>query len=179
MRLAAKKWVGKPGRKGHLERIMKGSLMGLLAGLVLVCASAAQVVVPASPKRMVTRSTGGSTTTGEVSISSSDGSAEQKVRYTTHVVLADARQWTSADGRTLQAKLIAFEDLVVETPKGAPQPAAAAPPATITVIRDGKIRLVSTQKPFELALDRLSQDDREFVARISAAHAKKPLPTPP
>ena len=157
---------------------MKYSLIAGLTGLLLACGISAQVVVPSTPKRMVSRSTGHSGA-GGVSISSSDGSADQKVRYTTHLVLSDSRSWTSSDGKTLQAKLIAFEDLVVEAPKGAAQPSAPVPPATLTVIRGGKIRMVSNQKPFELPLERLSQADRDFVEQIRAAHAKKPLPSPP
>ena len=138
----------------------------------MVCGIAAQMVVPGSPKHMVSRATGGGTT-GGVSIKTADGTTDQKVRYTTHVVLADARQWTSTDGKTLQAKLVAFEDVVVEAAKGV-QPAAPVPPAIVTVVRNGKIRLVSTQKPFELALERLSQADRDFVEQSRAEHAKKP-----
>ena len=81
---------------------------------------------------------------------------------------------TSTEGKALTAKLIAFEDLVVEAPKGAPQPATPPPPAIPTVIHGGKIRLVGTQKPFELALDRLSQPDRDFVEQVRAARTKKP-----
>ncbi len=152
--------------------MMKGSLIGLTAGLLLAGVLGAQVVIPPSAKRMTPRPTGGGTP-GGVSITTSDGDKDQKVRYTTHIVLADSRQWTSTDGRTLQAKMIAFEDLVVETPKDAAQPKPPALPPTVTVVRAGKIRLVSDQKPYELALERLSQADRDFVEKIRAAHAKK------
>lgn len=144
--------------------------------MLLVCAAAAQVELPGT-NGMSTHTTGG--VGGGVGITTANGKAESKVSYTTHIVLADSRQWTSTDGKTLQAKMIAFEDIVVETPKGAAQPPVPAPPATLTVIRGGKIRLVSTQKPFELALSRLSQDDRDFVERIRAVHAKKPASPAP
>lgn len=157
---------------------MNGPLLGVLTGFLLTCGGSAQVVVPASPKKFVTRPIGGGST-GGVEVLPQGGTESQQVRYTTRVVLAESRPWTSTDGKTLEAKLIAFEDLVVEAPKGAPQPAAPAPPANPTVIRNGKVRLVSNQKPFELALERLSQADREFIERIRLQHAKKPLPTPP
>ena len=146
-------------------------------GLLLVCASCAQGVMPTTPRRTITRPTGGGSS-GGVSIVTPDPPADTKVRHTTHIVLAESRQWTSTDGKTLQARLLAFEDLVVETPKGA-QPAAPVLPANVTVIRVGKIRLASEQKPFELALERLSQADRDFVESVNAAHAKKPAVTPP
>jgi hypothetical protein len=153
----------------------KHALIEGVIGLLLVCGVLAQGVTPTTPKRMITRPTGGGSTGG---ISIVDPPADPKVRHTTHLVLTESRQWTSTDGRTLQAKLLAFEDIVVETPKDA-QPAAPVLPATVTVIRGGKIRLVSDQKPFELALDRLSQADRDFVAGINAAHAKKPAAPAP
>ena len=97
--------------------------------------------------------------------------APQKVRHTTHLVVSPLRQWTSTDGRTLDAKLIAFEDLVAEVPKGAAEPVLPAPPPHPTVVQDGKIRLVGGKKPYTLPLDRLSEPDREFVEKIRAAHA--------
>jgi hypothetical protein len=152
------------------------SLIATAAGVLLVGTLAAEVEVPGG-KGMSTHTTGGAV--GGVGITTTNGNADSKVTYTTHVVLADTRQWTSTDGKTLQAKMIGFDDIVVETPKGAAQPPPPAPPANVTVVRGGKIRLVATQKPFELALDRLSQADREFVERIRAAHANKPPPPAP
>lgn len=143
--------------------------------MLLTCGLEAQFVVPATPKKMTTRPLGGGSSVG-MKINPADGAADQKVRYTTHIVLADSRTWTSADGRTLEARLIAFEDLMVETTKGAAKPGAPVPPANPTVTRDGKIRLVSTQKPFELALERLSQADRDFVEQVRTTHLKKPEP---
>lgn len=145
----------------------------MVTGLLLASGLWAQMTVPATPKRMVTRS---GNNMGGVSITSSDVAGDQKVRYTTHLVLSDARQWTSTDGKTLQAKLIAFEDIVVETPKGAAQPPAPTPPPTLTVIRAGKIRLVSNQKVFELALERLSRGDRDFVELVSTSRTKTAPP---
>jgi len=149
---------------------MKRSLICGLAGLLTLGAVSAQIVVPASPKKFVTRPIGGSTSGGVDVI---PHETESKVRYVTHVVLSDERQWTSTDGKPLLAKLIAFDDLVVEAPKGA-QPDVPAPPANPSVIRNGKIRLVADKKIYELALERLSQPDRDFVEQIRAARAKKP-----
>ena len=136
-------------------------------------AACAQFVVPATPRKFVTRPIGGSTT-GGVQVIPHEGTGEAKARYVTHVVLSEERSWTSTDGKVLLAKLIAFDDLVVEAPKGAAQPEIPALPANPTVIRSGKIRLVAEKKIYELALDRLSQPDRDFVEQIRAARAKKP-----
>ena len=94
------------------------------------------------------------------------------VRYVTHIVLYQNRWWTNSEGKLLEAKLIAFEDQVAEAPKGGAEPKFTAPPSRPTVIRDGKIRLLVNQKPVELQLEKLSQQDREFVEQINAAIAK-------
>lgn len=161
-----------------IQAIMNGSLIAGLTGLLLVGGISAQIVVPPMPEKLMVRPIGGSTTGGVEVVPPSDAGGK-KVRYTTHIMLADERQWTSTDGKTLLAKWIAFEDVVVETPKGAAPPAAPVPPANPTLIRDGKIRLLAKQKPFELALDRLSQADRDFVEQRRVAHATKAPPTPP
>ena len=48
-----------------------------------------------------------------------------------------------------------------------------APPTKPTVARGGKVRLLVNQKPVEIALDRLSEADREFIAQLQASLAKK------
>ena len=156
---------------------MKYLLTGCVAGLLLAGTGAAQMSFPGGQKRIVPRPLAGGASGGvNLTPGSTPGPDERKVRYITHVVLAGPRQWTSSDGKTLEAKWIAFEDLVVETAKGAPQPSAPVPPANPTVVRDGKIRLASNQKVYELALERLSQADRDFVEQVRVARAKKPVP---
>lgn len=81
--------------------------------------------------------------------------------------------WSNKEGKPLEAGLIAFEDLVAEVPKGSAEPVMPDPPANPTLIRDGKIRLLVKQKPVEIAIDRLSQADREFIDQMKAALAKK------
>lgn len=93
----------------------------------------------------------------------------QKVRYTTHVVLSESRTWTSSDGRPLEAKLLAFEDMVVEAIQGSPQPALPDPPKHPTVVRNERVRLLVGRKPVEVPLSRLSQTDRDFIERIRRA----------
>lgn len=135
----------------------------------------AQRDVPPNPMvtsgKFKTRSTGGGVDSG-ASLDQSK-TAETKVRYITHIVLFEYRMWTSTEGKPLEAKLIAFEDLVAETPKGATEPVMPQPPANPTVTRDGKIRLLVNKKPVEVALDRLCQSDREFIDQMKASLAKK------
>jgi hypothetical protein len=99
--------------------------------------------------------------------------ANRSVRYVTHIILHDTRLWTSADGKPLEAKLIAFEDLVAETPPGAAEPKVAAPPAHPTLLRNGAIRLLVDRKPVILPLDRLSSQDQQLIHEIETALAKK------
>lgn len=149
----------------------------MLLGLLVVPAAWAQSdfpanpVTPATPKKFKTRSVGGGLDTGATVDPGKP--VNPNVRYVTHIVLHDYRMWTSADGKPLEAKLIAFEDLVAEVPKGAAEPVLPKPPDHPTVVRNGKARLLVNKKPVEIALDRLSLQDREFIEDIKAALAKK------
>ena len=147
-----------------------------LVGILALCASHGfcQVVAPASPKKFVTRPIGSSANAG-ATISPAEPT-ETKVRYVTHLSLTKVRQWTSIDGKPLMGKLIAFEDMVVETPKGSAEPSAPTPPAHPTVVRNGKIRIMVDSKPFEVALDRLVSEDQKAVEQIRLAYAASPEP---
>ncbi len=135
----------------------------------------AQVGIPpnplVTPKKFKTRAVGGGVNPGATV--DPGKSTNPSVRYVTHIVLCDSRMWTNTEGKPLEAKLIAYEDLVAEAPDGAAEPVMPAPPADPTVTRGGKVRLLVSQKPAEIALDRLSVADREFIAQLQAALAKK------
>lgn len=145
-----------------------------LAALLLGTAALhAQVAIPATPKNFTKRSLSNTSSNGgSISFGPTSPQAASKVRYTTHVALSDARQWQSSDGKSLLGKLIAFEDITAETAKGAPPP-TFTPPTNPTVVKDGKARLLVSEKPYELPLDRLSQADRDFIENIRTAVAKK------
>jgi hypothetical protein len=149
----------------------------LFLGLLCASPSFAQVDFPGNPtvtpKGFKTRQVGGGVNPGATVNPATP--ADANVRYVTHVILCQSRMWTNTEGKPLDAKLIAFEDLVAQAPKGS-QPAMPTPPANPTVIRDGKVRFLVNQKPVELALDKLSQQDREFVGQIKAALDKKAAP---
>ena len=150
---------------------MKMPAPSLLAFLVVTPAAHAQVV-PANPTKFKTRSIGGNTG-GDVRVTPRDDGPDMR-RFVTYLVLADSRTWTSADGKPVTGKLIAFEDLVVEVPAGSAEPPQPALPEHPTVVRAGKARLLVNNKPFEIPLARLSAPDREFIEAIRAARAKPP-----
>ncbi|MBX3740279.1 MAG: hypothetical protein KF712_04765 [Akkermansiaceae bacterium] len=145
--------------------------MPLLAGATLCTA---QVDFPGNPlvgpKKYTKREVGGGAEPGaKVESPAESGMA----RYVTHVVLYDTRFWTSVEGKPLAGKLIAFEDLVVTAPKGAPMPPMPAPPSKPTIVRDGSVRLLVEKKPVVVSLERLSWQDRELIDGIQAALDRK------
>ena len=144
---------------------------------VLVSSLALVQVTPAHPNRFTNRTTGGGTT-GGVEVLPRDGGAPKTVRYVTHIVLSTNRYWTSPEGKIVEGKLIAFEDMVTEAPKGAEPPPNPAPPESPTVVRDGKIRLLVKNKPMLAALSRFSAADQEFVEQVRKAYTKKPSAEP-
>ena len=122
-----------------------------------------------TPKNFKTRAVGGGMDTG----TKVDAPKEAKARYVTHVVLFEKRFWQNTEGKPLEAKLLAFEDLTAEGVKGGPPPAMPTPPAKPTVVRDGKIRLLVNQKPVLVALASLSTADQEFIRDIQASLTRK------
>ena len=100
-----------------------------------------------------------------------------KTQYTTRIMLSDSRNWTSTDGKLIEGRLIAFEDLVVEAPKNAAPPPPPKAPEKPTVIRNEKVRIqLSNRKIVEIPLTRLSEEDREFVANIHKTYHGEPTP---
>jgi hypothetical protein len=95
---------------------------------------------------------------------------EPQVRQVTYLVLSDTRQWTSADGREIFGKLVAFEEMVVEESGG--EVVAPKPPARPTVVRGGSIRLLVDRKVSVVPLERLSEEDRKFVEGIRVLREK-------
>jgi hypothetical protein len=152
-------------------------LIGISLGMgwIAMATAMGQMDIPrnpmATPTAFDTRAVGGSVNTGATV--DPEKAPSPISRYVTYIVLYDYRMWTSAEGKPLQAKLIAFEDLVAEAPKGTAAPTMPAPPANPTVVRGGKARLLVNGKPVEIALDRLSRQDQEFIGGIQAALLKK------
>ncbi|MEY4485026.1 MAG: hypothetical protein RL693_2478 [Verrucomicrobiota bacterium] len=99
------------------------------------------------------------------------------IKTITYITLSEARQWTSNDGKPLLAKLIAFEDVVTGSTGNSDATQTPVIPVTgPTLIKDGKVRLLVNRKPFELALDRLSPSDRDFIESTRVAIQKKAAP---
>ena len=156
---------------------MKQAVIGFLLGWAMVASGAAQMVLPGGEKNPGNRSVGGGINggvdggvNGKATIKREGG--QPKNRYTTHIVLSEPRTWQHADGRTLEGKLLAFEDVVAEVPAGGTPP-VPVPPANPTVIRNGKVRLQVGAKIFELALTSLAKADQDFVETIRAGITKK------
>jgi len=133
----------------------------------------AQVVLPSTGKKFDTRTINGS---NGVSVNTTTQPAPPtKTKLTSFFRLGDPRQWKSTDGKSLLGAIIIFEDAVIEfeaaTPAAAREAAGKAPPPKMpdkpTLIREGKIRLLINQKPVEVPLERLSDDDRKYVEDLN------------
>lgn len=139
--------------------------------LLLAQPLTAQITLPGNPtteqEGFKTRSIGGGTSTG-----ATVQKVDKPVRHVTHIVLFEYRMWSSTEGKPLEAKLLAFEDLVAEAPSGT-TPEMPAPPAHPTVIRNSSVRLLVGKKAMVVPLARLSKADQEFVAGIEDALARK------
>ena len=130
-------------------------------------------VVPTTPTKFGKRDLGGGTT--GAAVNAVPPKQETIVRTTTYLSLSETRQWTSTEDKPLMAKLIAFEDITIETVKGqTPADTQQLPKLTgkPTVVKDGKVRLMANQRPYEVALDKLSQADRDFVEKFRMAVTK-------
>lgn len=152
---------------------MKAILLVLAAALPL----GAQVVSPTTGKKFETRTINGSGGNNGVSINgSTTPPAPPKAKLVSYFSLSESRQWKSSDGRSLLGSIIAFEESVIEidaaNPAAAREAAQKAPPAKLpekpTLIRDGKVRLLVNNKPYEVALELLSTEDRKFVEDLNA-----------
>ena len=146
---------------------MKAWLALLLVAGGLVMPAWAQYDIPPPPGvKMKPRATGSGQ--GGVEVLPKDG-GRKKVKVVTHVVLSESRVWTSTDGKPLSAKLLAFEDLVVESFEGEATPSLPEAPKHPTVVKEERVRLLVGGKAVEVALARLSQADRDFVEQIRQA----------
>ena len=155
-------------------------LSGLGAVFLFGTAALAQVV-PTTPTRFAKRNVGSSSVANGTVSESGTGSAnagvasakvEPMVRTTTYIVLSGARQWTSSEGKPMLAKLIAFEEVTTETSSKDATAAANAQPVITqkpTVIRDGKVRFLMDRKAYEVALDKLSPADQDFIKTMKRA----------
>jgi len=152
---------------------MKTILLVLVAALPL----GAQVVNPATGKKFETHTINGNGGNNGVSINGSTAPAPPpKAKLVSYFSLSEPRQWKSSDGRSLLGSIIIFEDSVIEidaaSPAAAKEAAQKAPPAKLpekpTLIRDGKVRLLVSNKPYEVALEQLSAEDRKFVEDLNA-----------
>ena len=112
---------------------------------------------------------------GPVGVGASSGSTSAtqprpKVVYLTYLTLSDLRQWTTSNGKTFLGKLIAFEDAAVTTTgKVTSATPVPGPPGRPIVVRKGRVRFLIDSKPYETALEILSEPDRKLVQGVEAA----------
>jgi hypothetical protein len=135
----------------------------------------AQIATPTTPTKFGQRGISGGTNSGNASVNATT-TAEATARITSHYSFGELRQWKSADGRSLLGKMIAFEDAVIEVKRQTATEAQSAamaapapkPPVKFTLLREGKIRLLVNNKPFEVPLDKLSAEDQTFAKQVEA-----------
>jgi hypothetical protein len=153
----------------------------LLFFVLLAGPSVAQVVVPTNPTKFGKRTISGGANTGNAEVNATAPAAGAKARVVSYFSLESPRQWKSKDGKSLLGSIIAYEESVLEV-SGANASAAAtnaqnaaAPktPEKLTIIRDGKVRLLVNQKPFEVPLERLCDEDREHAMKLHEAVTKQ------
>lgn len=158
-----------------------GHICTILAGLLTMHSALAQI--PANPlvkppaRNPANDLSKGGFNGGDVGATVRPSQVKPAVQQTTYITLGESRQWTSVEGKIIVGKLIAFEQSIQKSAdENAPPPDAAR----ITVVRDGKARLLVKSKPVELSLERLSEPDRVFIEKIRegiAAQAQK-APSP-
>ncbi len=166
----------------------------LIAGVALLLltafgTSSQAQVVPTTPRELQQRDIGGTPGRGGIETGPGNigGSINAGVRRdqtvttaTSYIVLTEDREWTSADGQVIEARVIAWQDATetyVREGRAADQPAPAPAPTNFEVpadfvpevLRDNKIRIMRGQQVFELPLDRLSKEDRDFVQQLDQA----------
>jgi hypothetical protein len=156
-------------------------MKALLILLAMAAPLSAQVILPTTGKKFDTRTINGSGGSGGVSIgSTTKPPPPTKTKLVSHFMLGESRQWKSTDGKSLLGSIITFEDSVVEfeaaNAAAAREAVAKSPPPKLpekpTLIRDGKIRLLVNQKPVEVPLERLSDEDRKYVENLKARMPK-------
>ena len=148
---------------------------------LLVATATGQIATPTTPTKFATRDVSSGGNTSSAVVNAKPASGESTARITSHYSFGDARQWKSTDGRSLVGKMIAFEDAVIEVKRPTAAEARAAamsapapkPPEKFTLVREGKIRLLVNNKPYEVALDRLSEDDRAFAKQVEESVNRK------
>jgi hypothetical protein len=165
--------------QAHIWQFSRCAVVALFCAITHL-ATAQTTTVPRSkpePRKLPDNITKGGVSGTGASIVSKPSQSKPVVQQIIYIVISEARQWTSSDGKVLQGKLIAFEQ-TTETITDASPITSAKPftPPQITVVRDGKARLLIGNKPFEIPLERLSEPDRELIEKTRvgiAAQTKK------
>ena len=165
--------------QAHIWQFSRCAVIALFCAITQF-ASAQTTTVPGNktePRKLPDNITkGGVSNTGAstgASIVSRPSQSKPIVQQIIYIVISEARQWTSTDGKTLMGKLIAWEETVTTGP--APQ-SATAPPVTTrpTVLKNNQVRLLIDHKAYPVPLERLDPDARKFIGELQAHLVAKP-----
>lgn len=132
----------------------------LLSCLLIPCLVAGQVTVPPNPNEVTRRKIGENGAGGGASVNISPGpSAAARTIVIQYTAVSPMRQWTTAGGKTMIARLLAF---------AAPKEGDSGP---VEVIREGKVRFLLDRgtEPIDYPLDQLSQPDQIDIKAIAQA----------
>lgn len=159
-----------PGRWS--KTFASGITVTLLAFLSLPPAAAPGQAVPTTPTKFDTKPVGAATSSTGAAIAPPKAPAST-LRQVTYLTLSPLRTWTSTDGKSLNGKLIAWEETVTTgpTPQALPdQPLTTRP----TVLKNNKARLLIGTKAYEVPLDRLGPEEQKFIRDLQTRLAAKP-----
>jgi hypothetical protein len=148
----------------RMKALPLAATLGFLATLPL----AAQVGIPATPKKFDTNRIGDAASGGSA-VNATPQRPQTVLKTTTHIVLGEPRQWKMADGKSYIGKLIAFEDIVITG--NAPAPLTV--PKNPTVVREGKARLLVEAKAYEVPLQNFGDEEKKFIEEVRVAVAAK------
>ncbi len=133
--------------------------------LSLSGAVAQTITAPPAPGQFTGRKLGenGGATAGGSSVGvSSGGAAASRTVVIQYVAVSPVRAWTNAEGKAMQARLLAFS---------APAEGEKGP---VEVIREGKVRflLVGGKAPIDYPIAQLSQADQIDIKAIAQAASR-------
>lgn len=145
-------------------------------------------VVPTTPRSFEQRNPGNRPAPRALDIGPGDigrGVGQQQprdqttVRTVSYIALGPDREWTSADGQVMTAKVIAWQDSVEQTvTQGRPTEEQTTPRADASqipsdfvpiVLNDNQVRILRGRDVFALPLDRLSEEDQAYVRQLDEA----------
>ena len=161
---APEKFSTKPAGAGCLPLLLLVGACVLFSIPVGSDAVAQTISTPPNPNQFSKRTLGGNGGNGSVGVSTG-GSTESKTIIITYVAVTPERAWKNAEGKIMQARLLAFS---------APAEGEKGP---VEVIREGMVRFLLSggKDPIDYPITKLSQSDQIDIKAIAQA-AKRGAP---